>query len=1163
MKNKLLLAMLMASTVLLSQNSNFWKKENVSKVTANKSAVERNLPSKEIYHLDLQALRNALTVAPERGVARKSKLIVSFPNSEGVLENFHVFEASVLHPYLAAKYPGIKSYVGVSVDNSGDRIRFSISPKGLQSMRLGVDKSTVFIEPYSDGAETYSVYKRADRPNRIGGFNCSTEENGKTKNNFATANKNADDGTLRTYRIAISTTGEYGSYHGGTVAGALAAINATMTRVNGLYESDFNVTMIVVANTDDVIYTNASSDPYTGSLNSQLQSTLTNTIGEANYDVGHLFHRAGNNGNAGCIGCVCVNGRKGSGFSSTTIPEGEVFDVDYVSHEIGHQFGGNHTWTHGGNEGRDVQMEPGSGSTIMGYAGITGANTDVQQNSDPYFHAITIQQITNYIKTTSCQTNTNTGNNVPVVNAGSNYTIPRGTPFVLTGSATDADASDVLSYCWEQIDENNASTTIPSVNATSGVAFRSYAPTASTSRYFPRLQTIKTGSASWKWETVPNVNRDLNFRLTVRDNRAGGGTNNSDDTRVRVNASAGPFVVNSPNTNVSYAAGSTQTVTWNVAGTTGNGVNAANVDILLSTDGGDTYSVTLVSGVANDGSQSVTIPNQVGSQNRIMVKGSNHIFFDISNANFTITSGGGSTCTATVPTGVSTSGVSSSGVNVSWNTVASATYRVRYRELGTSSWTANNVSGTSTTLSGLSASTQYEVQVRSECTSSNSNFSTSVTFTTTGGGGGGSCESLPYSESFETNAGWAQASGDDGDWVRDSGGTPSSGTGPSSGADGNFYMFLEASSNSSSGQIGANATAILESPCFDLSSVSAANFSFSNHMFGNNVGSLRLEASTNGATWTSLWNDSGSQGNQWNDISVNLNTYVGGTVSLRFVGTTGNGWSSDIAIDNLSLTAGGGGNPDPGCDTLNFNNYTVSSFSNQDNAGDSSIGSGGNSLTLTNNTWKEINLSYNVTANTVIEFEFSSTSEGEIHGVGFENDGTLTSNRYFKVHGTQNYGITNFDDYNSGTKTYIIPVGDSYTGSMDRLVFINDNDGGSGNNSTFSNVKIYETSCTSSSSKSAIAFGARLDVLGDEDENILASLKLAPNPVVKGSVMRVISSSKALSKTSYTIVNMLGQTVSKGKLENGLIATDKLNPGVYLINLRNEFTNTSERFIVK
>ncbi|CAM1343929.1 reprolysin-like metallopeptidase [Tenacibaculum amylolyticum] len=1155
MRIKLLIATLMASTVLCAQNSNFWKKTNTSSAKVSTVALQKKLPDKTIYSLDVESLKQTLNAAPKRSIGKQSKLIVSFPNADGVLENFYVFEAPVLHPDLAAKYPNIKSYAGVSVTNPGDRIRFSLSPKGLQSMRLGVDKAAVFIEPYSQDLQTYSVYKRADKPSRVGGINCTLDPSKKqADHDHNAAHKNADDGILRTYRIAISTTGEYTSYHGGTKAQALAAINATMTRVNGIYESDFNVTMVVVPNTDTVIYTNASSDPYTGALNSQLQSTLTSNIGEANYDVGHLFHRASNNGNAGCIGCVCTNGSKGSGFSSTTIPEGEVFDVDYVSHEIGHQFGGNHTWTFGGNEGRDVQMEPGSGSTIMGYAGITGS-TDVQPNSDPYFHAITIQQITNYIKTTSCQTNTATGNNVPVANAGSDYTIPKGTAFVLTGSATDADASDVLSYCWEQIDEDNAVTKIPSVTATSGVAFRSYPPTASTSRYFPRLETVKTGATSWQWEAVPNVARNLNFRLTVRDNRVGGGTNDSDDVRVTVNGTAGPFVVTSPNTSVSLSSGAAETVTWNVAGTTGNGVNAATVDILMSTDGGDTYPITLASNVANDGSHTITVPNEVGNQNRIMVKGNNHIFFDISNTNFTITNP--VPCTATVPTGVAVSGVSSSGATVSWNSVAGATYDVRYRQAGTTSWTVNAVSGTSTTLSGLNASTNYEVQVRSKCTSSNSAYSSTVTFTTSAIGS--SCESLPYSESFETNDGWTQASGDDGDWVRDSGGTPSSTTGPSSGADGSFYMFLEASTNNSPGQIGPNATAILESPCFDLSGETSATFTFSNHMYGTNIGSLALEASTNGTTWTSIWNDSGNKGNQWNDISVNLNAYVGGAVTLRFVGTTGSSWRSDIAIDNINLTAGGG--TDPGCSAINFNDYTITSFSNQDSSGNFSIGSGGNSLTLTNNTWKYISLNYTVTSNTVIEFEFSSTSEGEIHGIGFEDDNSLTSSRYFKVHGTQSYGVTNFDNYTSGTTTYVIPVGDSYTGNMDRLVFINDNDAGSGNNSTFSNVRIYETSC-SSSSRSVVEFGTRLDVLGDEDENVLTSLTLAPNPIVKGEFLKLISSDQ-LSNTKYRIINTLGQTVREGVLESKLINTDKLNSGIYILNLSNEFTNTSKRFIVK
>ena len=576
------------------------------------------------------------------------------------------------------------------------------------------------------------MYKRTDRQIEADDFECQvTDAMNKNITGDEVMMRNADDGILRRYRLAVSTTGEYTAYHGGTKASALAAINATMTRVNGVFENDFNVTMVLIANNDAVIYTSASSDPYTtsGSYNSQLQSTLTSVIGEANYDVGHLFARASNNGNAGCIGCICVNGQKGSGFTSRTDPEGDPFDIDYVAHEIGHQFGANHTWTFNGNEGTDAQMEPGSGSTIMGYAGITGA-TDVQPNSDPYFHAKSIQQVTDYIKSRTCQTNINTGNAVPTANAGLNYTIPKGTPFVLTGSGTDTNANDVLTYCWEQYDENNASTTNPSVNATTGVAFRSYSPSTDTKRYFPRLETIKTGATSWQWEAVPNVARTLNFRMTVRDNKAGGAANNSDDTVITVNGTAGTFVVSSPNTNLTWNVGTSQTVTWSVAGTTGNGVNAANVDILLSTDGGNTYPITLLANTTNDGSQAITVPNNVGTQNRVMVKGSNHIFFDISNTNFTIA--GQVACTASVPTGLAGSNVGSNSATLSWNAVAGATYDVQYRIVGTSTWTTVAVSGVSTSLSGLAASTQYEAQVRSKCSGgSNSAYSSSVNFTTT------------------------------------------------------------------------------------------------------------------------------------------------------------------------------------------------------------------------------------------------------------------------------------------------------------------------------------------------------------------------------------------------------------------------------------------------
>ena len=743
-KTLLLLIILMSTTFAFSQSNSFWQKQTPANNSRTKLD-KQHLPKNQSYSLNVEALKQTLALTPQRGkFSGNSNVIIAFPNPDGQLEHFRVMEASVMHPKLSAKYPGIKSYAGQGVEDPTARIRFSISPLGLQSMRLSATRPVAFIEPYTNDNTLYTVYKRADKTETFDDFECSvtdTVEKGITGSNNTM--RNADDGTLRTYRLAMSATGEFSAYHGGTKAASLAAINTTMTRVNGIFENDFNVTMVLIANTDDVIYTNSGSDPYTNSLNSQLQSTLSSVIGESNYDIGHLVHEGSNNGNAGCIGCVCVNNQKGSAFTSHSTPTGDNFDIDYVAHEMGHQFGGNHTWTFNGNEGTNVQMEPGSGSTIMGYAGITGATYDVQAHSDAYFHAATIEQVTDYVKSTSCQTNTNTGNAVPTASAGSNYTIPKGTPFVLTGSGSDANGGDVLTYCWEQMDENNAVTKLPSTTATAGVAFRSYSPTTDTKRYFPNLSTIKTGATSWKWEAVPNVARTLNFRLTVRDNVAGGANNNSDDTVITVNGTAGPFVLNSPNTNVTWNAGTTQTVTWNVAGTTSNGVNAANVDILLSTDGGDTYDITLASGVTNDGSHDIVVPSNQGSQNRIMVKGSNHVFFDISNTNFTIE--GQVICNATVPTGLASSSVGSDSATVSWDAVAGASFDLQYRQVGAGTWTTVSVNGISTNLSGLSTLTQYEAQVRSKCPdNSTSAYSSAINFTT-------SDVQLNYCSSASTN----------------------------------------------------------------------------------------------------------------------------------------------------------------------------------------------------------------------------------------------------------------------------------------------------------------------------------------------------------------------------------------------------------------------------
>jgi chitodextrinase len=737
MKRKLLIVALIATTGFsFAQNkSTLWntttKKSNMVPLEA-----KMQLPENHLFDLNLSSLRSSLINSPARTANIKSNTILSIPNADGALERYRVYENSNMDPALAARYPEIKSYIGIGVDNTSATAYFSVSPLGFKSMVLSPDKSAVFIEPISADLATYSVYRKADKKQSLTPFECSVIDEAIPQMEGATARPNADDAVLRTFRLAMSCTGEYTVYFGGTKALALAAINNSITRCNGVFEKDFGARLVIIANTDAVIYTSASSDPYSNASsmsqwNAQLQSTLTSVIGEANYDIGHLFGATGGGGNAGCIGCICVNGSKGSGITSPAdgVPSGDNFDIDYVAHEIGHQMGANHTWTHGGNEGTNVQMEPGSGSTIMGYAGIT--SLDVQPHSDAYFHAISIQQVTNNIKAKTCSVNTATGNAIPTAGAGLDYTIPKSTPFMLTATGTDANG-DALTFNWEQMNSQTTAAA-PSATKTTGVNFRSYNSTASPTRYFPRMASVLTGATTTAGseltvEALSSVARTLNFRVTVRDNRAGGPANNSDDMVVTVNATAGPFNVTAPNTAVSYVGGSTQTVTWNVAGTTANGVNCANVDILISTNAGTSWA-TLLAATPNDGTQAVTIPNTAGTTNRIMVKGTNHIFFDVSNTNFTITAGSTDTVAPTAPT-LSASATTETTTNLSWSgatdNVAVTGYDV-YKDGVLLVSTAS----TNYAISGLTNSTTYVFTVKAKDAAGNASAASNAVSVTT------------------------------------------------------------------------------------------------------------------------------------------------------------------------------------------------------------------------------------------------------------------------------------------------------------------------------------------------------------------------------------------------------------------------------------------------
>ena len=589
----------------------------------------------KFFTLDRKALAPVLSSLNNTSSTRT----VYFPDAKGNIIPFRVHEAAVMAPALTAKYPDIRSYKGYSLDGNNDRIRISVSAKGVQTMIVHANRAINSYMDWTSKDNTYIVYKKNSELAAKMGFVCKTEATVPEKPTASSA-RLVDDQLLRRYRIAVSTTGEYTEYHGGTINGALAAINATLTRVNEVFEIDLGITLELIANNDQVIYLDPDTDPYGSNLNAEIQSTLSSVIGEANYDVGHLFQQDVNNGNAGFIGAVCQDGQKGSAFSSGQAPEGDIFDIDFVAHELGHQFGANHTWSFA-VEGTGVQAEPASGSTIMAYAGIVPGE-NVQPNADDYFHYNSILQIADYVATQACAEEIAITNNPPVITAGPDYVIPRSTAFVLERSATDPDAGDVLTYCWEQIDDGVVVTANFGPSNPSGANFRSLPPSTDPKRYFPRLSRVAQGNLTQTnppinsaWETVSDVSRIMNFALTVRDNADGGGQVTSTEVEVEVTSSAGPFVLTSQDTPATITAGSTQTITWDVANTDVAPINTQLVDVLLSLDGGESF-FEILADTPNDGSEVVQIPAVSSTQARLMVKASDNIFFAMNAADLII-----------------------------------------------------------------------------------------------------------------------------------------------------------------------------------------------------------------------------------------------------------------------------------------------------------------------------------------------------------------------------------------------------------------------------------------------------------------------------------------------------------------------------------------------
>ena len=653
-KSLLLITALFLTAISFASTINGWTDVN-SNEGANYGKADIKVTSARLMQIDLTQVSNLLNQAPLEFTNQKA-LEISLPTPNGGQARFAIFETVMMEEGLATKYPGIKTWVGQGIDSKSATVRIDITYLGFHAMILDGDE-TVFIDPYNRTTTSFvQVYYRKDainsHPESACGFNGESEENIQRRNEIEkeviinggnNSSARSIAGTLRTYRLALACTGEYAAFFGGTVPATLSAMVTSINRVNGVYEKEVDIRMVLIQNTDTLIFLNAATDPYDnnngGTMLGQNQTTINAYIGSANYDFGHVFSTGG--GGIAQLGCICGSS-KAQGVTGSPSPVGDPFDIDYVAHEMGHQFGGNHTFNGNtgscsGNRNSTTAYEPGSGSSIMAYAGICSPQ-DIASHSDPVFHTASFDEIVNYstlANGNTCAVQTATGNNAPIITSiGSNYTIPISTPFSLTGAANDPDG-DTLTYSWEQYDLGPAGA--PSTPSGNAPLFRSLNPLSVPTRIFPRINFVLSNGNSLG-EKLPTYARSIKFRFTARDNKVAGGgvTYDPNFVTLTVSNNGAPFQVTSPNTAVNWPALSIQNITWDVANTDLSPISCATVDVLLSTDGGVTFPTVLGAGVPNTGLLTVTLPNVTTTTARVMVKSVGNIFFDICNRNFTI-----------------------------------------------------------------------------------------------------------------------------------------------------------------------------------------------------------------------------------------------------------------------------------------------------------------------------------------------------------------------------------------------------------------------------------------------------------------------------------------------------------------------------------------------
>lgn len=652
-----LISLIPAVTAQTSFNSSGWQLWN-SRDAVPSRGEQKIVPEKaSIFYIHTGSLKSRLF---SLGSSPEEAEILELPAPDGSLKEFLIREQSCMEPALAAKYPEIKTFTGYQKGNPLATVRLDYTVFGFHAMVLDGNQ-TYFIDPYStENDGFYICYKKSDytKPLEMA-MSCHVSDEFSPLEGAiewqSSGKKGAQYKThgsmMRTFRLALACTGEYAKAVAGnnpSKAAVLSQMVTTINRVNSVYNRELSVHLNLIAHNDTLIFLDPATDPYNNTASSaefnNNQKTLDTLIGNANFDIGHLFSTSG--GGVATLASVCKP-TKARGLTGLPNPVGDPFDIDYVCHEIGHQFGANHTFNANsgscnGNGARSSAYEPGGGSTIMAYAGICTGN-NLQAHSDAYFHARSLMEINRFLTSpvgATCADSFATGNNPPVIPSFTqSYVIPFGTPFELTAPAAIDQDNDTLTYCWEQW---NLGDFRKNWNDTysEGPLFRSFMPDTSRTRVFPKIEKLVAGITAYLGEKLPDSARELTFRLTVRDVYNGSGSFNFPDDSIKINVvknSPVPFSVTAPAGGQSWVGGTQNTITWNVANTDLLPVSCANVDIYLSEDGGFTYPHLIVANTPNDGSETVTVPNITSTnQARIKVKASNNVFFNISPADFSI-----------------------------------------------------------------------------------------------------------------------------------------------------------------------------------------------------------------------------------------------------------------------------------------------------------------------------------------------------------------------------------------------------------------------------------------------------------------------------------------------------------------------------------------------